>query len=156
MDPGRPKQPISTEMPTPGQSGLETSGAEPLRATDQTEHWTDVRLAQVTGEMGAFRASSASTSTALASLSSQVAALTDLVTSLLPARAPEFPLLFLLRPPRNYLWIPGGNRRCLLPNRMPGSSTAAEGSQGSVSCVSAIKLPGSGPTGPVSRSSCPP
>ena len=24
MDPGRPKIPISTEMPTPGQSGLET------------------------------------------------------------------------------------------------------------------------------------
>ena len=43
----------------------------------------------MTGEIGAFRASLASTSTALTSLSSQVAALTDLVTSLLPAQALE-------------------------------------------------------------------
>ena len=37
-----------------------------------------------------------------------------------------------------------------------GSSTAAEGSLGNVSCCSAIKLPGSGPTVPVSHSSCSP
>ena len=46
-------------------------------------------FSQVTGEMGALRASSASTSTTCPALSSQVTALTDLVTSLLPARVPE-------------------------------------------------------------------
>ena len=42
---------------------------------------------QVTGEKGALRTSATSTSTALASLSSQVTTLTDLVTQLLPVRA---------------------------------------------------------------------
>ena len=46
-------------------------------------------LGQVTGEMGDLRTSATSTSTALASLSSQVAALTDLVMHLLPAQAGE-------------------------------------------------------------------
>ena len=41
-------------------------------------------FAQVTGEMGDLRTSATSTSTALASLSSQVTTLTDLVTQLLP------------------------------------------------------------------------
>ena len=79
----------TTEMPTPGQSGLETVvRSRSVQLTKLNTEMTST-FAQVTGEMGAFRASSASTSTALASLSSQVAALTDLVTSLLPARAPE-------------------------------------------------------------------
>ena len=89
MDPGRPKQPISMEMPTPGQSGLETVVRS--HSVQLTKLNTELMsaFAQVTGEMDAFRASSASTSTALSSLSSQVAALTDLVTSLLPVRVPE-------------------------------------------------------------------
>ena len=89
MDPGRPKQPISTEMPTPGQSGLETVVRSHSAQLTKLNTELTSAFAQVTGEMGAFRAASASTSTALSSLSSQVAALTDLVTSLLPARVPE-------------------------------------------------------------------
>ena len=89
MDPGRPKPPSSTEMPTPGQPGLETVVRSHSAQLTKLNTELTSAFAQVTGEMGAFRAASASTSTALSSLSSQVAALTDLVTSLLPARAPE-------------------------------------------------------------------
>ena len=87
MDPGRPKIPISTEMPTPSQSGLVVRSHSVQLTKLNTELTT--AFAQVTGEMGALRASSASTSTTVSSLSSQVTALTDLVTSLFPARVPE-------------------------------------------------------------------
>ena len=133
---------------------------EPLRATDQTKHRTDDRFRPSDGEMGALRSSSASTSTTLSSLSSQVTALTDLVTSLFPARvsepSPSPPAVPPVAPTRNHLWTPGGNRRCLLPSCTPGSLTATEGSSGNVSCCFATKPPGSGPTVPVSPSSCPP
>ena len=81
MDPGWPKQPTRAGV-LPGTPALESV----VRAHSDQLIKLSSAFAQVTGEMGDLRTSATSTSTALASLSNQVSALTDLVTQLLPVR----------------------------------------------------------------------
>ena len=83
MDPGRPKIAITTEMTNPGQPGLEAVVRSHAVQLTKLNSELTTAFSQVIGEMGALRASSAS------ALSNQLTTLTDLVTSLLPARVPE-------------------------------------------------------------------
>ena len=89
MDPGRPKQPTGAGV-LPGQPALESVVQAHSDQLIQLNTELSSALAQVTGEMGNLRTSAASTSTVLASLASQVTALTGLVTRLFPAPGGEF------------------------------------------------------------------
>ena len=84
MDPRRPKQPTGAGVP-PGQPALESVVRAHSDQLVKLNTELSSAFAQVTGEMGDLRISATSMSMALAALSSQVAALTDL----LPARARE-------------------------------------------------------------------
>ena len=81
MDPGRPKQPTGAGG-SPGQPALETVVRAHSDQLGKLNTELSSAFGQVTGEMGTLR-------TSVTSLSSQVAALTDLVTRLLPSRAGE-------------------------------------------------------------------
>ena len=99
------------------------------------------------------------TSAALTTLSSQVTALTDLVTRLLPARVgeanPTPPAAPLVAPlpvaPTDQPLDLDGSRLCLCPTPMPGSLTDAAGSWDSASYFLSTKLPVSGLMEPVWR-----
>ena len=88
MNPGRPKQLTGAGVPL-GQPAMEAVVRAHSDQLVKLNTELSSAFAQVTGEMGDLRTSATSTSTVLAALSSQVAALTDLVTRLLPARAGE-------------------------------------------------------------------
>ena len=85
MDPGRPKQPTGVGV-LPGIPALESVVRAHSDQLIKLNTELSSAFAQVTREMGDLRSSATSTSTALASLSNQVTALTDLVTWLLPVR----------------------------------------------------------------------
>ena len=85
MDPGRPKQPTGAGV-LPGTPALESVVHAYSDQLIKLNTELSSAFAQVTGEMGDLRSSATSTSTTLASLSSQVSTLTGLVTRLLPVQ----------------------------------------------------------------------
>ena len=86
IDQGRPGGQTGTETPNPSIPALETV----VRShSAQLQPELTAAFSQVTGEIGELRTSTASTTTALTSLASQVAALTDMVARLLQSPATE-------------------------------------------------------------------